>query len=295
MGFVGVAGRLFPLAMPAQSLWRLSSTLTYSDTAGLVAAIGLLLALASPRGKASRACVTLCAAGLLASQSRGALVAFAVGALLIPLRRYSAFAVPLIVGFAVGVVAVATSAGDGTVPWLLAVVVAAVAASMLADDRICSLIVRLRPRWVLPMALGTAALGAWTIRHQAALRALAPSDGDRKVEWSAAWHQFLSSPWTGVGPDRVLRFFAPDGTVAYFAHNEYLQIAADLGVVGLIAVGVIAVGLVTVVRRTDLRSSSAAAALACWAAGGAVDFSWHLPLIGLLGGAAAGIAAARST
>ena len=36
IGFAGLIWRWFPLAMPAQGLWRLSTTLTYSDAAGLV-------------------------------------------------------------------------------------------------------------------------------------------------------------------------------------------------------------------------------------------------------------------
>ena len=35
VGFAGLIWRWFPLAMPAQGLWRLSTTLTYSDAAGL--------------------------------------------------------------------------------------------------------------------------------------------------------------------------------------------------------------------------------------------------------------------
>ena len=34
LGFAGLIGRWFPLAMPAQGLWRLSSTLTYAERPG---------------------------------------------------------------------------------------------------------------------------------------------------------------------------------------------------------------------------------------------------------------------
>jgi hypothetical protein len=32
------------------------------------------------------------------------------------------------------------------------------------------------------------------------------------------------------------------------------------------------------------------AAVVCWAVGGAFDFSWHLPVVGLVGGWCAGLA-----
>src|SRR6202035_4322064 len=77
-GFAGLMGRWFPLAMPAQGLWRLSSSLTYADAAGLAFGVCLLLALGCVRAPAVvRVVVCLNLAGLLATQSRGALIAVA--------------------------------------------------------------------------------------------------------------------------------------------------------------------------------------------------------------------------
>jgi hypothetical protein len=133
-GFAGLIGRWFPLAMPAQGLWRLSSTLTYADAAGLVLGMCLLVALGlDVYPPLVRVAVCLSAAGLLATQSRGAYVAFACACLLVPRRRYVLFLVPLAAGTALGVAAIFSSTDAGPVPWLAALLVAAVLVSAVAS------------------------------------------------------------------------------------------------------------------------------------------------------------------
>ncbi len=62
IGWTGLVWRWYPMAIPTQGLWRLSSTLTYSDAAGMVLAVCLLVALAGGgRGRGSPAsAVCLC-------------------------------------------------------------------------------------------------------------------------------------------------------------------------------------------------------------------------------------------
>lgn len=306
VGFAGLAWRWFPMAMPAQGLWRLSTTLTYSDAAGLLLAICLLVALGCrPDDRVARLSVCLCSGGLIASQSRGALVAFVVAFALVPLRQYRVFGVPLAAGVALGMAAVATSPSAAPVHLLVPVVLVVMAVSVIVGRRRTTTPapvrapllpwVRRPQRAVLVAVLVLLVVGAGVglLHHELALRALAPSDQDRQVEWSAAFRQFLSSPLVGVGPDQLLHFVAPDGTFAHFAHNEYLQIAADSGVVGLALLAAVAVAVGRLVRRVDVQSSAATASLVCWAAGGLFDFNWHLSALGLLGGWVAGMAARR--
>jgi O-antigen ligase len=218
-------------------------------------------------------------------------VAFACACLLVPWRRYERFLVPLLAGAGLGVAAIASSPNSGRVPWLAAVLVVAVLIAAGARRPLPGL--RISPRVAgvaAVVVLGVLAALALLLHHEIGLRALAPSDGDRSVEWSAAWHQWASAPYFGVGPDRLLVFHASDGTYAHFAHNEYLQIAADAGAVGLALLAACAVAMVRVVRRFDVLSSCATAALACWAVGGVFDFDWHLVFIGALGGWCAGLA-----
>jgi O-antigen ligase len=310
VGFAGLVWRWYPMAIPTQALWRISSTLTYSDAAGLVLGVCLLVALGvNLCPPLVRVTVCLCAGGLLATQSRGAYLAVVCACLLVPWRRYVRFAVPLIAGIALGVAAIASSPDTSAVPWLAVVVVAAaaVSASPWRDDG----------RWwdwwdsrafratrdsrvvlaVIAVGLVVAAVAAVAavavLHHEIGVRALAPSDQDRSSEWSAALHQWRSEPLWGVGPDRLLTFRAADGTYAHFAHNEYLQVAADAGAVGLALLVLTGFATTRVARRSDVLSSCATSALVCWAVAGAFDFDWHLPFVGLLGGVCVGLAARR--
>jgi hypothetical protein len=293
LGFAGLVWRWFPLAMPSQGLWRLSTTLTYSDAAGLVLGMCLLVALGIDRSPLLvRLAVCLCAGGLLASQSRGAFIAFACAYAIVPWRRSVRFVVPLVAGAAVGVVAIGTSPGPGGVPWLAVTLIVALGVSavplrsiraMTSDAR-----VRVGLGCLVPAAL---VVSGFLLHHEIGLRALAPSDHDRSLEWSAAWQQWASAPIFGVGPDHLLVLRAPHGTVAHFAHNEYLQVAADAGAIGLALLLTVVVTIIRAVRRVDALASCACAALACCAVGGAFDYDWHLAFVGFLAGWCAGLAA----
>jgi O-Antigen ligase len=296
LGLVGLTWRITPLALPAQGLWRMSSTVTYADAAGVVCAVCLLLALGCDRYPVFlRAAVCLTSAGLLASQSRGAILACVCAGLLVPWRRYTRFSVALIAGLALGVTAVATSPDSDAVPLLgLTVLAAVLVASIDWQNAAWWQMVKRGRLVVAAAAVCAAAVVTAIVHHELALRALAPSDGDRAAEWAAALHQWASSPLVGVGPDRTLLLQAGGGSTAHFVHNEYLQVAADGGIVGLGILGVVAYSLMRVVARFDALATSSLAALVCFAIAGAFDFDWHLPIIGLLGGWCAGLAARRT-
>ena len=215
VGLAGLAWRWFPMAMPAQGLWRLSSTLTYVDAAGLVLAACLLLAFGCDRNPALvRAIVCLTAAGLLATQSRGAYLALACACFVVPARRYAQFAIPLLAGAGLGVAAIASSQGSHQVPWLAALVVVAVAIAIRVPSDIRDLWSHARKRTWIGAAVLCACVGVGLlVHHEVVLRALAPSDQDRTAEWTSALHQWASAPFTGVGPDRLLVLRAPDGTL----------------------------------------------------------------------------------
>jgi hypothetical protein len=297
VGFAGLIWRWFPMAMPAQGLWRLSTTLTYSDAAGLALGMCLLVALGIDRHRSLiRVAVCLCSGGLLATQSRGAFVAFVFACAVVPWRRYVYFLVPLLAGAGLGVVAIATSPHAGGVPWLGVTLVVAVgiAATPMTRLRLLASSPRIRVLVGL-LVLAAVVISALLLHHEIGLRALAPSDQDRSVEWSTALHQWAGAPVFGVGPDRLLVFHAADGTYAHFAHNEYLQIAADAGIIGLFLLLIAGTAVFRATRRFDVLSSCAFAALVCFAVGGAFDFDWHLTFVGFLGGWCAGLAAREET
>jgi O-Antigen ligase len=293
IGFAGLIWRWFPMAMPAQGLWRLSTSLTYADAAGLVCGVCLLLALGCGRWPLLvRLVVCLNTAGLLATQSRGAYVAVACACLLVPARCYREFVVPIAAGAGLGIAAIASSPDSHPVPWLGAVVVLALLLAAVDRPGAARRWSSGRTRAAIGLAILCGAISAVLfVHHEIGLRALAPSDQDRAAEWSSALHQWRSAPFVGVGPDRVLLLHARDGSSAHFAHNEYLQIGADTGLIGLGLLGLVGLSLAKALRRVSPLSSCAVAAVVCWAVGGAFDFDWHLPVVGLVGGWCAGLAA----
>jgi O-antigen ligase len=291
-GFYGITMRSTPLAIADQGLWRLASTVTYSDAAGLILAMSLLVALGlNERWWYSRGLVSLCVAGMLATQSRGALIAAACGMLFVPLARYRVLWLPLACGAIAGVVAVATSPSPHAEPIVGVALVLCVGASVALRPVAVVLATPRRVTFAVAGGLVVAGLTAIVVHTALALRLLTSAAlYDRSPEWSSAYHQFLGAPWFGVGPDRLIPLLGGHGTAAHFAHNEYLQVAADAGVVGVALLLFAAVAVAKSVRRTDVGTSCALGALIAFALCGAFDFDWHLPVIALIGGCAAGLA-----
>jgi hypothetical protein len=303
-GLVATAARWYPLAMPAQNLRRLSTTLTYSNAAGALLAVALLAGLGlEQRATLTKLMVCLCAAGLVATQSRGAVLGAIAGLLLVPLAQLRRSALTVCLGVLGGLAVVATSSGGSAQPLAaVAVALAVVLAVALPrrghpvgfpSRRTGGLGVRKRIALVTLLGLATVgiAVGAGLVLRVPIERRVAlGSSEDRSYEWSAAFDQWRSSPLVGVGPDQTLYFHAPDGNFAHFSHNEYLQVLADGGVVGALLLVCTGVCIVRAVRREDVATSCAAAALLAFAVAGALDFDWHLAALGLVGGWVAGLA-----
>ncbi len=306
-GLLATTDRWYPLAMPAQNLWRLSTTLTYSNAAGALLAVALLVGLGlEQRDHTTRLMVCLCAAGLVATQSRGAVLGAIVGVVVVPMAQLRRSAVTVALGVLAGLAVVATSSGPSaqplaTVAVVVAVVIAvarprrssAVASSPRTSTRRSSIDGRRRAVLLAVLAVATVgvAVGAGlALRVPIERRVALGSSEDRGHEWSAAFDQWRSSPVVGVGPDQTLYFQAADGNFAHFSHNEYLQVLADGGLIGAALLVLTGVCVVRAVRRDDVATSCAAAALVAFAVVGALDFDWHLASLGLVGGWVAGLA-----
>ena len=266
IGLVASVMRWYPLAMPAQNLWRLSTTLTYSDAAGVLLGMALLIAVAlDQRRWLARIDVALCMAGLVATQSRGAALGVLVGGALVPLATARNALRPILAGLGGGLVVVGTSSGPTHQPGVgmaLAVIVVVGGVIPFSLRRPRLRLSRTTHRQALIVAIGALVVAGFAIvaLHTPIQRRVElASTGDRITEWHAAFDQWRSSPGIGVGPDLLLTFHAVDGTYGDFAHNEYLQILADAGVVGglllLVAIGTVVIA----VRRQDTISSCAAA------------------------------------
>jgi O-antigen ligase len=120
---------------------------------------------------------------------------------------------------------------------------------------------------------------------------------DRAAEARAALQLAAERPLTGTGPDRaVLTWVQHDRRVtSRYVHNEYLQVLAELGFVGLALLVVLLASLAWTIWRGRPHAPStavwagAAAGLAAMATHSALDFLWHLPVVPLAGAALAGL------
>jgi O-antigen ligase len=138
------------------------------------------------------------------------------------------------------------------------------------------------------------------------------SSPDRTGVAAAALQVWRDHLVTGVGPGRGLFIWTePDHLRVFdrYAHDEYLQLAAEEGFVGLAGL-VLAVGGTVVVVRRGLRHvasgrsrpsaaraccAGAAAGLLAFGAHSALDFLWHVPGVVLVAAVALGLASPRPT
>jgi len=65
------------------------------------------------------------------------------------------------------------------------------------------------------------------------------SSVERRMMWEAAWKMFMSRPWLGVGLGTFMfnfrKFVVPEFSYIAYAHNCYLQILAETGILGLLS------------------------------------------------------------
>jgi len=122
---------------------------------------------------------------------------------------------------------------------------------------------------------------------------------DRADAWAAAARAWWEQPVVGTGPGRLHLGWVPDDGVPHtadHAHNEYLQLLAELGVVG----GVLLGGVLVAWGRAAWRGlagagparadrAGAAAGLVALAVGSAFDFHWRVWALLVLAGLLAGL------
>jgi len=130
------------------------------------------------------------------------------------------------------------------------------------------------------------------------------ASADRKAQTSAALSLAADHPLTGTGPGRATLFFTgSDGEAlaARYVHNEYLQVLAELGAVGLALVVVLLGALARSVRSgrasapSPLLWAGGAAGLVALCVHSAVDFLWHVPALPLGGALLVGLTFSATT
>lgn len=291
-GVVGVAWHHRPWALPVAGTWRLASTLTYSNAAGMLFALSLVPAcvlVARAPGILRRVMLFSILVGLAGTLSRGGMLAAAAALVLMLIMRAVPLAPPVrpFVG--------AFLAAGGLLPAILgmrfgtAVAVAGIVVG-LGVALLDSLPVSARAAravTVAAVALVVAAAVAAPFTTIGPTR-LAPSSNDRNRLWTETINQMDGHVLFGTGPG-TYRLVAPKDdklVVAKHAHNEYLQALSETGVVGLagVLVALGAIGL-AVWRARPSTTESRAIWTACTAGGVAflvhsgLDFIWRIPLL----------------
>ena len=302
IGWLGVAGRVGSWAFQAQGLWRASSTLTYPNaTAAVLVAISLVVLgrlIATPGSVP----LALAAAGLLtglaATMSRAGVLALVVGLVVLAGLRGLGVTARAVVGPVAG----ALVATIGLLPSMPAASPPrpALALGGLGAGLVLAAMVARSRRWsavtlvggVLVAGLvGLLVTGGGGIGGAAQTVAQARGNlasPDRTGAQHAALRLVTQHPLTGTGPGQAdLRWKGHDhGSQLYtYVHNEYLQVTAELGLVGAALLAVLLVALGRLLWRARATGppvvgwAGAIAAAAAFAVHSGFDFVWHLPAV----------------
>jgi O-antigen ligase len=292
LGILSVAFHLEPWVVRATGLWRAASTLTYANATAALLALTLPAAVLLAVERPSRrwpAVAGIIVAGLLATGSRGGLVGLLVmiaTAASLGARRWNrALVRPLLAGFAAaaGLVPSMLSATPQLWPAAGGLVVGAVVLAWPAGSPTES---PPRPRRALLLGGASLIVLATVFVSTGGLRVLGSRlnlAGEGRLDnWSQTLSRGLEDPLFGTG----LPVF--EGSARAFAHNEFLQVFADTGLVGLGAVAVaMALFAVWVLRARPKGPerevwTAGVAAIAGFTAQSAVDFLWRFPVLMLL-------------
>lgn len=330
-GLVSAAEASTPLAHREAGLWRPASTFQYSPALALlmVGALPVLL-----RGMcAARARIALPSAfgaavagavlGLAASRTEAVFAAI-VCAVAVARSRRALAPVAVVTSAALGAYAVAggyvvvTPPPDGTLRLvkLAAVLVVAVALWALARPLLAR---RGRTALVAIAVLALAGPVAAATKPPARIQASSLVTGkpsfsppaprpkhldsvrDRLLHgrakiWKAAWHTFEDHPFKGGGADSFSTASAAHQQTSFYAHDLPLELAAELGIAGLL----LALGLYAAGARLLWRARRGPAiwlfgpAAAAFLAANLVDWPWHFAGSGAVWAACTGALLARS-
>jgi hypothetical protein len=300
-GWLGVAARAGSWAWLGDGIWRASSTLTYPNAAAAVLVPVALVVLARLVDTPGSLPLALAATGLLAgaaaTMSRAAALALAVGLVVLAGLRGPRRTARAALGPCVG----ALVALAGLVPSMPAAGPprpALALAGLGAGLALAAVLARLRAVAAVALVLGGVLLGCLAVAAVAggvgdAARLVAETritlaSPDRSGAVAAALRVAAEHPLTGAGPGQAdLRSRGAEGGTRIFgyAHNEYAQVAAELGLVGLALLAVLLATLARLLWRARAAGPPVAgwagvvAATAAFAVHSGFDFVWHLPAV----------------
>jgi O-Antigen ligase len=312
----GLAGRLLPglveLDRSERANGRLEQPITYWNAEGALAAMGLVLCarLAGDRSRppavralAAAGTVPL-GAGVYLSYSRGAIAVAVLGlavlAAIVPSRsQLWAAGVALAAGALAGACAEAFSG----VAALAILVLLAIGAALLTVRRspdgelpayVSRRIAPIAAGIGVAIAVGVVIGGLAGKPSQAELSAgaaaerLATASSNRYEYWRVAVEAFARNPIAGVGAGGFrVEWLRERDTLESVrnAHSLEVEIAAELGLAGLLALALTAAGAALAARRALRRARPLAAgwcaAALVWLVHASIDWDWQLPAVSL--------------
>ena len=289
LALVGVRSTFWTLQ--DQRSLRFSGPFTYPSAVGLFLVISLIAGTEVLTGTTNSRlrrlvnCVrAVTVLGVVATDSRGAVVGLAVALCFRGVRRELGTAViAAVIGAPVLLLGQRTHANH------LLVVAAVIVAAGLAQipDGVVHRVVR-------AAALPAVCVVGWLLVTQHhAVSGFDASWTERGHILRGAGTVFAKHPFFGAGPDPSFGAHTLTGQagVAYFTHNEPVEILISIGVVGAVVLVVCAVVVTRALAAG--RGSLAVPVLACVGAAGLVDFVWHFPALGLATGIVAGASGLR--
>lgn len=296
IGIDAAARHEVPEAFFDRGRWRATATLWYPNALGAVLAPLGLASLARLVTEPRRVLWLMTTYGLLAGTmatwSRGALLGLGVGILILAMafgpRRVVAVAWPVTIGLAVLAVALVPSVtGPAEAPlkvWM------AFAGGAFVSGVIARSGARLRHAALataIIVAVTTLTLGAsrWGFGGDLDLA----SARDRLDTWKAGAGIVREQPVWGAGPGHVAYVYRKDVQPLFtrYAHNDYLDVAASQGLVGLavVAAGAGAVARAVARHRSTLSLGAwvgGVAALSALGAQAAIDFPLRFPVVAMI-------------
>ncbi|MEO6500599.1 MAG: O-antigen ligase family protein [Jatrophihabitantaceae bacterium] len=322
LGWYGVAAHSTAFAPSGQGLWRAMGTLGYPNATAVLLAVLVAhtvtwqahRAPAMPRWPAAAASTALLI-GLGATLSRGGVLAAVAGliglAALLGIRRVLAVLWAPVLGATLALAGLLPGLASTARPHLVTAAVLLVAGIVSGTWSATVLeLARSRIPYPLLVNLGTLSVacgavlavlgtGDRQVLHELRQARLTVSSTDRVAAWHAVTDVIARHPITGAGPGlRTLSWSDPHGVLMVFAyaHNEYLQVLAELGVIGLVLMMVCLAGVLRLLWRCrpaaagGEAAATAIAALVMVAVSALFDFTGHFPAIVLTAAALVGCA-----